>query len=152
MRHAIDIARVGEWPASEAAATVTLDYDLRHRRRIALQCDDGGELMLDLPRATVLREGDGLKLDEGGWITVLAAPEELLEIHCETVELRLRIAWHLGNRHLPVQVAGDALRIRPDHVIVEMVRGLGASVSPCRAPFDPESGAYGNQHGDSHDR
>ncbi len=152
MRHAIDIARAGEWPVSEEAATVTLDYDLRHRRRIALRCDDGEELMLDLPRATVLGEGDGLKLDEGGWIMVRAATEELLEIHCETAVLRLRIAWHLGNRHLPVQVAGDALRIRPDHVIVEMVRGLGATVSPCRAPFEPESGAYGNQHGDSHDR
>jgi urease accessory protein len=148
MRRATDMARRGDWPAAEAAATVTLDYDLRHRRRIALRCDDGGEVMLDLERATVLREGDGLKLDCGGWVTVRAAPEELVEIRCDTAALCLSVAWHLGNRHLPVQIIGDALRIRPDHVIVAMVQGLGATVAPCRAPFDPESGAYDHHTGE----
>ncbi len=150
MRHAIDMARVGDWPASEAAATVTLDYDLRHRRRIALQCDDGEELLLDLPCATVLREGDGLKLDEGGWIRVHAAPEELLEIHCETTELCLRIVWHLGNRHCPAEISKNRVYIRHDHVIADMARGLGATVTVIQRPFHPEGGAYdtgGHHHG-----
>jgi urease accessory protein len=122
--------------------TVTLAYVDRHRRRIRLVADSGAAFLLDLPHATHLAEGDGLELDTGGYLRVGAAAEPVLEIEAADRTSLLRIAWHLGNRHLPLQVVGDRLRIRADHVIAEMVSGLGGRTTVLEAPFDPEFGAY----------
>jgi urease accessory protein len=89
-----------------------------------------------------LRGGDALVLDDGRLIEVVAAPEPLLEIRSPDPAHLVRVAWHLGNRHLPTQIVGKGLRIRRDHVIEDMVKGLGARVIAIEAPFDPEGGAY----------
>jgi urease accessory protein len=142
MRRAIAVHPRGRWPQEGAIDTVTLAFVDRHRRRIRLVSDAGEAFLLDLPRAHHLVEGDGLELDSGGFLRVRAAPEPLLEIETVDPAELLRIAWHLGNRHLPLQVAGDRLRIPTDYVIAEMVIGLGGRVSRLEAPFDPEIGAY----------
>jgi urease accessory protein len=142
MRRAIAVHRRGDWPESSAVATVTLAYLDRHRRRIRLVADSGETFLLDLARAYHLAEGDGLELDGGAYVRVRAAPESVLEIAAADRAGLLRIAWHLGNRHLPLQVADDRLRIRDDHVIAEMVTGLGGWLTRLDAPFDPEIGAY----------
>ena len=142
MRRAIAVRGRGDWPADAAVDTVTLAYLDRHRRRIRLVADSGQTFLLDLPRAHHLVEGDGLELDGGGYLRVRAAPEPLLEIEAVDRADLLRIAWHLGNRHLPLQVAGDRLRIRADHVIADMVTGLGGRITRLEAAFDPEIGAY----------
>jgi urease accessory protein len=117
----------------------------------------GLEFLLDLENATVLRGGDALVLDDGRLIEVVAAPEPLAEIRGSDPQHLVRIAWHLGNRHLPTQITARGLRIRRDHVIEAMVQGLGARVIEIEAPFDPEGGAYadaGHAHapaGDPHD-
>jgi len=121
---------------------VTLAYLDRHRRRIRLIADSGAAFLLDLARAQHLADGDGLELDTSGFIGVRAAPEPVLEVEAVDRASLLRIAWHLGNRHLPLQVVGDRLRIREDHVIAEMVSGLGGRINRRDAPFDPEFGAY----------
>jgi len=152
MRRAIAVHHRGCWPEDEALDTVTLAYLDRHRRRIRLVADSGETFLLDLPRANHLAEGDGLELDDGSYICVRAAAEPVLEIAAEDRASLLRIAWHLGNRHLPLQVAGERLRIRADHVIAEMVAGLGGKLTSLNAPFDPEIGAYaGPQHHHQHD-
>ena len=116
---------------------VVLGFDDRHRRRIAMTGLRGTRFLLDLPAAVALRDGDGLALEDGRVIRVEAAPERLAEIRCASPADLVRVAWHLGNRHLPTQFAGDRLRIREDHVILDMVRRLGAEVRPVEAPFDP---------------
>jgi len=121
---------------------VTLAYADRHRRRIRLVADSGVAFLLDLSRAKHFADGDGLELDTGGYVRVCAAPEPVLEIEAIDRASLLRIAWHLGNRHLPVQIAGDRLHIREDHVIAEMVSGLGGRITRIQAAFDPEFGAY----------
>ena len=121
---------------------VTLDYDARHRRRLRMAGDDGTDLLLDLPRAMALRDGDGLLLEGGDIVLVRAAPEPLLEARADDVEELVRIAWHLGNRHIPVQVLSGALRLRADPVIADMLAGLGAHVRNVEAPFESEGGAY----------
>jgi urease accessory protein len=143
MLRAIEVMTAGRW-IGPALDTVTLDYENRHRRRIAMTGAGGTRFLLDLERATALRDGDGLVLEDGRIVAVHAAPEPLAEIACASAIDLVRIAWHLGNRHLPMQICGDALRIRFDHVIVEIVRRLGADVSVVEAPFDPEGGAYGH--------
>ncbi len=142
---------------TEAAAdTVVLDFDDRHRRRMAMTGTRGLEFLLDLEEAVALRGGDGLVLEDGRLIEVVAAPEPLVEIRGADPHHLVRIAWHLGNRHLPTQIIGKGLRIRRDHVIEDMVRGLGARVIVIEAPFDPEGGAYaggghaGHGHHDHH--
>jgi urease accessory protein len=142
MRRAIAVHRRGTWQEEEALDTVTLTFVDRHRRRIRLVAASGQAYLLDLPRAHHLIDGDGLELEGGGYLRVSAAAETLFEITVASRKDLLRIAWHLGNRHLPVQIAGERLRIRPDHVIAEMVTGLGGSVIELEAPFDPEAGAY----------
>jgi urease accessory protein len=142
MRRAVAVHASGHWPEGCAIDTVMLAYLDRHRRRIRLVADSGKSFLLDLQRATHLADGDGLELDDGSYLRVCAAPEPVLEIEAPDRETLLRIAWHLGNRHLPVQVAGERLHIRADHVIAEMVIGLGGRISELKAPFDPEGGAY----------
>ena len=124
------------------ADTVVLDFDDRHRRRMAMTGTRGLAFLLDLESAVALRGGDALVLDDGRLIEVVAAPEPLAEIRCKDPQRLVRVAWHLGNRHLPTQIMSNALRIRRDHVIEAMVRGLGARVIEIEAPFDPEGGAY----------
>lgn len=153
-RRATRVHARGHWPAERQAGTVTLAFDDRHRRRMRMTDDAGGDFLLDLARAVALDDGDGLELEDGAFLRVVAAAEELVEVHCGGGgEAFARIAWHLGNRHLPVQIVGTTIRLRRDHVIEDMLRGLGASVEPVRAPFAPEGGAYaghGHSHGHSH--
>jgi urease accessory protein len=130
------------------ADTIVLDFDDRHRRRMAMTGTRGLEFLLDLENAVALRGGDALVLDDGRLIEVVAAPEPLLEIRCNDPQHLVRVGWHLGNRHLPTQIMAKGLRIRRDHVIEAMVKGLGARVIEIEAPFDPEGGAYaGGGHG-----
>jgi urease accessory protein len=150
MRRVEHVEPAGSWPRESARGTVTLAYDDRHRRRVRLVADDGGEFLLDLAEAIVLRDGDGLRLDDGAWLAVRAAAEEVCDIACPTPEALARIAWHLGNRHLPVQIVAGGLRIRDDHVIVAMLEGMGAAVTRKKAPFDPEGGAYARSHAHAH--
>jgi urease accessory protein len=142
MRRAVAVHPRGRWPQEQAADTATLAYIDRHRRRIRLATDSGTTFLLDLARAYHLADGDGLELDDGSYVGVRAAPEPVLEIEAADAASLLRIAWHLGNRHLPLQVVGERLRIREDHVIGEMVTGLGGRTSRLEATFDPEIGAY----------
>jgi urease accessory protein len=124
------------------ADTIVLDFDDRHRRRMAMTGTRGLEFLLDLENAVALRGGDALVLDDGRLIEVIAAPEPLVEIRGVDPHHLVRVAWHLGNRHLPTQITGKGLRIRRDHVIEAMVQGLGARIIEIEAPFDPEGGAY----------
>ena len=133
----------GQHHFKEAAAdSVVLDFDDRHRRRMAMTGTRGLEFLLDLETAVALRGGDALVLEDGRLIEVVAAPEPLVEIRSPDPAHLVRVAWHLGNRHLPTQITGRGLRIRRDHVIEAMVQGLGARVIEIEAPFDPEGGAY----------
>ena len=141
MIRATRVARRHPWKEA-AADTVVLDFDDRHRRRMAMTGTRGLEFLLDLETATALRGGDALVLDDGRLVEVVAAPEALAEIRDADLRQLALVAWHLGNRHLPTQFTGRALRIRRDHVIEAMVRGLGARVIEIDAPFDPEGGAY----------
>lgn len=149
---AVSVKAAGSW-RDEPVDTVVLDFDDRHRRRIAMKGIRGLQFLLDLEEAIMLRSGDALALEDGRLVEVLSAPEPLAEIRARDANHLLRVAWHLGNRHLPTQILGTKLRIRRDHVIEDMVRGLGAEVKEIEAPFDPEGGAYAQhvmRHG--HDR
>ncbi len=152
MRSTNILAR-GGWDAAREVDFVLVDYDRRHRRRIVLPTEAGAEVLLDLPQAVRLRDGDGLVLEDGGIVRVRARAEALAEIHAHDEGDLIRIAWHLGNRHLPVQLLGEYIRIRADHVIEAMVEGLGGHVERIEAPFDPEAGAYagGGHHHDGED-
>ena len=146
MIRATHVLPAGTW-RNPAADHVSLDYDHRHRRRLAMTGTHGLAFVLDLGEAVPLRGGDGLQLEDGRIVEVLAAAEPLTEITAGGAPELLRIAWHLGNRHLPCQLLGDRIRIRRDHVIEEMVGHLGATVAAVDAPFDPEGGAYQAAHG-----
>jgi len=144
----------GSWAVADAIDTVLLDFDQRHRRRCLLHTEAGQEVLLDLPKAVRLRQDDGLVLPDGGIVRVCARPEPLLQISARDPRALMRVAWHLGNRHLPVQFSWPYIRIRADQVIADMVQGLGCDVFPVEAPFDPEAGAYAagaHHHHDAHD-
>jgi urease accessory protein len=132
----------GSWNETREVDRVLIDFDRRHRRRLLLRTEQGREVLLDLPQAARLRDGDGLAVDADGVVRVCARPEPLLELHAHDERDMIRIAWHLGNRHLPLQVLEDRLRLRADHVIAAMIEGLGGRVTWVQAPFDPEIGAY----------
>jgi len=140
----------GHWPKEEVAGTLTLDFDTRHRRRIRLTVDQGEDVLLDLPKAIAMADGDGLQLDDGRWLEVQAATEPIVEVRHKNSHQLARLAWHLGNRHLPTEIRDRVLRIRPDHVIEDMLRGFGAYLLKVEAPFQPEGGAYGG-NGHHHD-
>jgi urease accessory protein len=142
MRRASIVLRAADIADSRVVDRVVLDAGERHRRRVVLRCESGAELLLDLPHATVLHDGDGLVLEDGSLVLVTAKPEPLIEIAAESTHDLARLAWHIGNRHVDVQVVGDRLRIRRDHVLEQMLRGLGARVTSIEAPFEPEHGAY----------
>jgi urease accessory protein len=129
-----------------AIDTITLDREARFRRRVAMTTDRGHAFLLDLAEPTYLAQGDALELSNGALVKVVAAAEDLLEIHAGEPAALARIAWHLGNRHTPAEVTEHAIYIQPDHVLAEMVAGLGAHVHRVKRPFEPEGGAYGG-HG-----
>lgn len=147
---AVAHAPSGHWDTGAEIDRVTLAFDDRHRRRIRLDTDGGATVLLDLPRAVALSDGDGLSLEEGGWIGVAAAPEAVMEVKAVDRHHLLRLAWHIGNRHLPAQILEDAILLRPDHVIADMLHGLGATVTEAERPFQPEGGAYDHGHGHEH--
>ena len=120
-----------------------LPFEQRQKSRLRARLENGDEVALILPRGRVLRGGDRVTTTDGREVEIVAAPEKLL--HIESAELA-RVAYHLGNRHVPLQVGPDFLRIAEDHVLEEMARKLGARVSRVEAPFEPEAGAYGHQH------
>ena len=140
----------GHWPRARQRGTITLAYDDRHRRRMRLTTDDGQDLVLDLPQAVALADGDGLMLEEGDFVAVRAAEEDVVEITAGP-DLLLRLAWHIGNRHFPAQIEANRILIRDDHVMIGMVEGLGAHIRRIRSPFNPEGGAYAHGHGEEHD-
>ena len=151
MIRAIEVKPQHRWTTAPAD-TVVLDFDDRHRRRMAMTGTRGLAFLLDLESAVALRGGDALVLEDGRLVEVVAAPEPLLEIRGHDPHHLIRLAWHLGNRHLPTQIMAKGLRIRRDHVIEAMVKGLGARVIEIEAPFDPEGGAYaGAAHGHPHE-
>jgi urease accessory protein len=130
-----------------ATDTLSLDYEARFLRRKRLVSDAGRAFLLDLPETVSLGPQHGIALPDGTRIAVRAAPEALLEV---TGDLT-RLAWHIGNRHTPCQITPDALYIRHDHVLADMLRGLGAHVAAVTAPFTPEGGAYGHGRTMGHD-
>jgi urease accessory protein len=136
--------RAGLWPKEKAAGVLTLDFEARHRRRIRLTTDQGEDVLLNLPKAVAMADGDGLQLEDRRWLEIRAAAELVLEVRHRDPNQLIRLAWHLGNRHLPTEFGDQALRIRPDHVIEEMLHGFGADLVKVEAPFQPEGGAYGN--------
>jgi urease accessory protein len=151
MRRASTVMPAGTFEIGNDLAVAELNFDERYRRRVLLR-DTKGEFLLDLERPLLLKDGDGLKLDDGGIILVKAADEKVADIHTHSPAETARIAWHIGNRHIPVQVLADgSLRIRHDPVLVEMVEGLGAHVHVKKAPFAPEAGAYAQKGGHGHD-
>ena len=129
----------------DAADTVTLDYEARFLRRKRLVSDAGEPFLVELAETRSLNQGEGFRLDDGRIIAVMAAAEPLLAVRHGNLA---RIAWHVGNRHTPCQIADDHILIREDKVLQAMLDGLGASVTQVSAPFTPEGGAYG--HGRTH--
>ncbi len=146
MIKAHQIVRSGQWDTAHAVGAITLDYDHRYRRRIRLRSDQGLDILLELPEAVHIRAGDGLDCGPDGVVLVQAAVEAIAEISGDPA-LLIRLAWHLGNRHLDVAFGDQTLLIRADHVIEAMVHGLGGQVVRRMAAFDPESGAYAHDHG-----
>jgi urease accessory protein len=143
----------------DPADRVVLDHEARRRRRMTLKGEGGLDILLDLPEATVIPDGAALILDDGREVEVVAAEEPVARITAKDGPSLMRIAWHLGNRHLPTELLATELRIQRDHVIEDMVRGLGGAVTHATLPFEPESGAYAGQahghgahhgHGDHH--
>ena len=142
------------------APTVALDWDTRQKSRFALTDSSGRQVGVFLPRGTVVRGGDVLVLQDGTLLRVLAAEQPVLHIsHCPehgTLFDLLRAAYHLGNRHVPIELRPDHLKIEPDHVLADMLRAMHLIVREDTLPFEPESGAYAAQghahaHGGDHD-
>jgi len=150
MRNASIYRPAGHWPKEKAAGTLTLDFDARHRRRIRLTADHGEDVLLDLPKAVAMADGDGLQLEDGRWLKIQAAAELIVEVRHKDPHQLVRLAWHLGNRHLPTEIRNHALRIRPDNVIEEMLHGFGAELMKVQAPFQPEGCADGG-HDHNHE-
>jgi urease accessory protein len=145
---AAHVLSVGSWDKGRERGTATLDWDERHRRRRSFMSDQGEPILLDLAEAARLADGDGLVLEDGAVIRIIAKPEPVLEIRTGVAGLA-RIAYHLGNRHLAIQIFPDRLIIRDDAVIAAMIEGLGGEAAPRLLAFDPEPGAYGG-HGHRH--
>ena len=148
MKRVTAIKPAGQWDASAARDTIVLDAQDRHRRRVVFVGAEGATYLLDLPRPAQLRDGDALVIEDGAVVRVTGKPEPLVEISATNAQELARLAWHIGNRHTEVQIVGDRLCIRRDHVMEDMLRGLGARLTPIEAPFDPEQGAYAHWHND----
>ncbi|HEX7916213.1 urease accessory protein UreE [Rudaea sp.] len=143
-----EILPASTWNAAHAVDRITLDYEGRHRRRYRYRADGGLGFVLDLAQTTLLHDGDGVKLDDGRIVLVQAAPEALVAVTASDTDALVKLAWHIGNRHLPAQLSSERILIRDDAVIVDMLRGLGARVEKIVAPFTPERGAYAHAHDD----
>src|SRR6201982_884044 len=129
MRNASVHRPAGHWPKEQSSGALTLDFDARHRRRIRLTTDQGEDVLLDLPKAVAMADGDALQLEDGRLLKVVAAAEAVVEVRHKEPNQLMRLAWHLGNRHLPTEIRDQVLRIRPDHVIEDMLLGFGADLS-----------------------
>jgi urease accessory protein len=129
-----------------ASDTLVLDFDARTKSRLRTRLASGEEVGLFLPRGSILRGGDQLLAQDGRIIAVVAAAEALVEARCSNAYELARLAYHLGNRHVAVQVCEGALRIQQDHVLEHMLEGLGATLQRIEAPFEPEAGAYAHGH------
>jgi urease accessory protein len=155
VKRAQQVLRAGGFRGADAIDRVVLDADERYRRRAVLTGETGAKFLVDFAEVTPLYDGDGLVMDDGTIVVVVARPEPLVEIAagadagdgCAGAAVA-RLAWHLGNRHAEVEIVGDRLRMRRDHVLEEMLAGLGAVLTPLDAPFDPERGAYRHGHRD----
>ena len=141
MRNVSGIADAGTFDRARAIDRVVLDADDRVRRRIVLTTEKGQRLMLDFAEPMMLRDGDGLVLDDGAVVVVAGQAEALVEVGATRPADFVRLAWHIGNRHTDIQFMSERFRIRRDHVLEEMLRGLGARVLPLEASFDPEPAA-----------
>ncbi len=133
-------------PVDAPDARLVLPFDARQKSRLRTRLESGEEAGLFLPRGTILRGGQCLRGNDGRVVLVVAADEALLHIECASAPALTRAAYHLGNRHVPVQIGGSWLRCARDDVLAEMLRGLGATVSEIAAPFEPEAGAYAGGH------
>lgn len=145
MLRAAVVIRRADLAGQIVADTITLDREARHRRRITMTTDRGHTFLLDLPDATYLAHGDALELSNGALVKVVAAPEDLLEVHAHDPAELARIAWHIGNRHTACEITPHAIYIKPDHVLADMIAGLGGHVHAVTRPFEPEGGAYGGK-------
>ena len=141
------------------ASTVELDWDVRQKSRFDVTDSAGRSLGVFLPRGSVVRGGDVLVAEDGSLVRVLAAPQQVLRItHCQahgTPFDLIRAAYHLGNRHVPIELKPDHLQIEPDHVLADMLRAMHLIVHSVEQPFEPENGAYatgghGHGHGAGH--
>lgn len=150
MIRATEVLPAGHWNRESEADTIELPHDGRHRRRIAMRGAKDTVFLLDLAEATMLHDGDGLKLQDGRVVRVIAAFEPIAEITAGDPHHLTRIAWHLGNRHVPAQILADRIRIARDHVLEELMVKLGAKVSRIEASFDPEGGAYAEETAHAH--
>lgn len=151
MRRAISHLRAGTY-AGTPVGTVVLAHDERHLRRKLVALSNGGEVLVDFAQAIALDDGDALLLEDGGLVEVRAAEEALYEISAHDRTHLAKLCWHLGNRHLPAEIAEVRILIGRDHVIRDMLLGLGATVTEITAPFSPERGAYhGQAHHHDHD-
>jgi urease accessory protein len=137
--------------SGRADARLVLPFDLRQKSRLLATLDSGEEIGLTLPRGTVLRGGDRLQVSDGRLVEVVAAPEQVSIVRSADARQLARAAYHLGNRHVAVQVTSNSLRFLRDHVLDDMLRGLGLPVDSDLLPFEPEGGAYSQAHGHSHD-
>ncbi|RQH08395.1 urease accessory protein UreE [Paraburkholderia dinghuensis] len=133
------------------APTLTLPYDVRCKSRFAATLDTGEEVGVVLPRGTVLRDGDMLVADDGGLVRIIAAGQSVLLVRSPDRLTLTRAAYHLGNRHTPVEVGSDELKLESDPVLEDMLKRLGAHVERATLPFQPETGAYGGGHRHGHD-
>jgi len=133
-------------PQSRCDVELELPFDLRQKSRLRTTAVDGEEVGLFLERGHVLRDGDYLLAEDGRIVRVKASNEKVLHIECSSASALVRVTYHLGNRHVPLQVGNDWVRIADDDVLRQMVKGLGAEVRVLEAPFEPEAGAYGGHH------
>lgn len=149
MQRATSIVRKAAVKADKVIDQVSLDHEGRHRRRITLTGQKGTAFLLDLEKTATLNDGDAVKLEDGSLILVKAAPQTLIEIKADNPMRLLKTAWHIGNRHTPAEITADAIYIEEDHVLAEMIRGLGCAMATVSRPFQPERGAYHDHaHGD----
>ncbi|WP_186418939.1 urease accessory protein UreE [Bosea sp. CS1GBMeth4] len=146
MQRAISVVRKAAVKQDRVVETLTLDHEDRNRRRVALKGDGGRDILLDLDKPTALNDGDAVKLEDGSLVLIRAAAQKLIEITAENPLRLMRVAWHIGNRHTPAEITTDAIYIEHDHVLAEMVRGQGCTMSEVERPFQPERGAYDHDH------
>ena len=137
-------------PAENADTELVLPFEQRQKSRLRTRLENGEEVAINLPRGTVMRNGDLLRTDDGRTVRVLARPERVLQVECASAKEVTRASYHLGNRHVPLQIGDGWLRIADDHVLRQMLEGLGATVTVLIAPFEPEAGAYGVGGPDGH--